>query len=142
MDRKEYWKQYYTKNKEHILETNRQWVKSHKKESHDIKNKWRSLHPRVYTPEQKLMKRVYSKRASAKRKVKVLQHYSPGLVKCARCGIEDITVLTIDHINGRGGEERLRTGSSFYQMLISQGFPEGYQVLCFNCNYKKYLEGS
>jgi len=37
-----------------------------------------------------------------KRKVLVLQIYSKGTTRCARCGISDIDVLTIDRINNGG----------------------------------------
>lgn len=69
----------------------------------------------------------------------VLRHY---VESCACCGaVED---LSIDHVNGGGGEHReelfgRRSGNlvGFYTWLIEQGFPEGFQTLCVPCNSSK-----
>jgi hypothetical protein len=67
----------------------------------------------------------------------VLSHYSNGIPCCACCGEDHLEFLAIDHINGRGRAERGRTGRygfSLYTWLRMQGYPEGYRVLCHNCN--------
>jgi hypothetical protein len=33
------------------------------------------------------------------------------------------------------------TGNSFYMWLIRRGFPVGFQVLCFNCNIGRSMNG-
>lgn len=57
---------------------------------------------------------------------------------CACCGESRYEFLAIDHINGNGNRERKeqgnRGGASFYRLLIRNGFPPGYRVLCHNCN--------
>ena len=62
------------------------------------------------------------------------------------CEEDDIGVLTIDHINGNGGEHRRQIfgkrkgaggGCSFYRWLKNNNYPEGYQVLCFSCQFRK-----
>ena len=61
---------------------------------------------------------------------------------CARCGIDDIDVLCLDHINGNGAEDRRlhkNIGKALYFYLKREGYPEGYQVLCRNCNWKKRM---
>lgn len=72
-----------------------------------------------------------------KRKIKILTHYG---LSCAGCGMKDIRLLCIDHINGNGVKHRKEIGqSSFYLWLIKNNFPEGFQTLCCNCNnLKKY----
>ena len=62
--------------------------------------------------------------------------------KCKRCGITDVRVLQIDHINGDGYKERIennwsgRTVHSYYRHILDvKG--EGYQLLCANCNWIK-----
>ena len=64
---------------------------------------------------------------------------------CACCGETQRTFLTLDHINGDGNKERKALGRSggetFYAHLRKQGYPRGYQVLCFNCNHGRYLNG-
>ena len=91
---------------------------------------------------------VYSQRLSHQElrmlaRTKIILHYSNpcGVTPiCNNCGERDLEVLCIDHIEG-GGRKQLREthskGGSFYRWLINQNFPEGYQILCANCNMKK-----
>jgi hypothetical protein len=72
-----------------------------------------------------------------KLKAEVLSAYSNGNPECAVCLIDDIRVLTIEHILGGGFQhrQRLGTGSTrLYRHLRSEGFPSGYKVLCLNHN--------
>ncbi len=64
-----------------------------------------------------------------------------GGFKCVRCGEIDPDVLQIDHIDGGGTQHRKKIGrQNIYTWLRQQHFPPGYQVLCANCNTKKYRE--
>jgi hypothetical protein len=73
----------------------------------------------------------------------ILIHYGGDPPKCACCGETRYEFLSIDHINGGGNEERKKflttTGKynprKFYQWLIDNNFPEGFRVLCMNCNF-------
>jgi hypothetical protein len=59
---------------------------------------------------------------------------------CACCGEAEIVFLTIDHINGDGARHRREIGLGgyrFYGWLKRNHFPEGFQVLCYNCNCAK-----
>lgn len=64
---------------------------------------------------------------------------------CTWCGYDDIRALQIDHINNNGAEERKSLGGKqfsgwrFYEYLIKQDLPDGYQTLCANCNQIKQL---
>jgi hypothetical protein len=63
---------------------------------------------------------------------RVLAHYG-GLCQC--CGEWRYELLCLDHINGGGNRHRQRVGpSNLYSILERTGFPEGYRVLCNNCN--------
>lgn len=63
--------------------------------------------------------------------------------KCAICGIDDIDVLTIDHVNDNGAQQRKERGRSremghgLLTRLRNECFPSEYQVLCANCNMRK-----
>jgi hypothetical protein len=73
----------------------------------------------------------------------VFDHYSKGTLSCAKCGFNDIRALSIDHINGGGTKEIHRIqkeGDWFYIRLRKEKFPEGYQVLCMNCQFIKRHE--
>ena len=65
--------------------------------------------------------------------------------KCVCCGEAEEAFLVIDHIDGGGTKERREPGKggvAFYWFLKTNCFPEGYQVLCANCNMaKERLEG-
>lgn len=53
--------------------------------------------------------------------------------ECACCGERTPEFLAIDHVNGREpGDDR--TGVKLYAWLVRHRFPEGYRVLCHNCN--------
>ncbi len=72
-----------------------------------------------------------------KNKSIIMNHYGPG---CKECGETNLAFLTLDHINNDGANHRRngqRGGSDLYSKLISGNFPDGYQCLCWNCNYKK-----
>jgi hypothetical protein len=59
--------------------------------------------------------------------------------KCACCGEEREEFLAVDHINGNGNKHRrekgVGSGTAFYRWLRRNNFPEGYQILCHNCNH-------
>lgn len=78
--------------------------------------------------------RVYHREHAARQKREVMDKYG-GV--CACCGESRIEFLAIDHINGGGGKHRRETGgggSNFYRWLRNNNFPEGFRVLCHNCN--------
>jgi len=61
--------------------------------------------------------------------------------RCVRCGFADVRALTIDHIDGKGTQERkaARSMDAYYRHILAVG-GEGYQVLCANCNQIKRIE--
>ena len=75
-------------------------------------------------------------------KQQVLNRYGNA---CVVCKFDDIRALQIDHINNNGAEERKALGGQnvsgwrFYQYLVKNNLPDGYQTLCANCNMIKQL---
>ena len=69
-------------------------------------------------------------------KVEVLNHYSNGKPNCACCAEDIIEFLGIDHIGGGGLAHRNLIGSTcrYYLWLRRNNYPNGYRVLCHNCN--------
>jgi hypothetical protein len=56
---------------------------------------------------------------------------------CSCCGETEMLFLTIDHVNGDGGKHRKElNGKKIYAWLRQNNYPEGYQVLCFNCKHR------
>jgi hypothetical protein len=63
-----------------------------------------------------------------------INHYGGS---CACCGETVYEFLSIDHINGGGVRHRKALGSNgskFARWLVKNNFPEGYRILCHNCN--------
>lgn len=74
------------------------------------------------------------------RKIAVLEHYGRS---CACCGEANPKWLTIDHIVPIGGTKARRAAGhgSMVDWLAKHNFPEGYQILCWNCNVGRYHNG-
>jgi hypothetical protein len=67
-------------------------------------------------------------------KMEVFSHYSNGTIECSCCGENTLEFLTIDHINGCNKEQRKKEGKPIYRYLKKHNYPEGYRILCCNCN--------
>ncbi|GAH04054.1 unnamed protein product [marine sediment metagenome] len=75
-------------------------------------------------------------------KVDAMLHYGNGGIVCNHCGNTNIDVLCIDHINGCGSMHRHssnRAGLGLYRWLKKNNYPEGFQILCWNCNHEKEI---
>ena len=84
-----------------------------------------------------------------RQRLKLAAMHAYGGPSCACCGTEHMEFLTIDHADGKGAEHRRQLqqeagwsyknasmcGSHFYQWLQRHGYPPGFRVLCFNCNF-------
>lgn len=91
----------------------------------------------------KLSQRRSYRKAYAAIKKEVFQHYG---CKCACCGEATLEFLGIDHVNGGGNKHRRETLRSYcnnvYLWLKKNDYPEGFQLLCHNCNMAKGLYGT
>lgn len=110
--------------------------KEYKKRQNEYAKKWRKKNRTKFLATQK---RCYDKI-----RLEALEHYSEGKVECACCGEKGLVFLSIDHIKGNGSEERRkidpkgkRGGNGFVYWLKKNGWPKGYQILCYNCNFAK-----
>lgn len=92
---------------------------------------------------------AYGKEYHQKRRRLVLQFYGGNLPQCACCGERTYEFLALDHINGGGKKHRKElqkagfglSGYSLYSWIKKNDFPEGFQVLCHNCNQAKGYYG-
>lgn len=75
--------------------------------------------------------------STPKKRLTVLTYYSFGNLKCSCCDESEYDFLTIDHIENNGNEHRRVIGNNLYNWLIQHNFPEGFDVLCMNCNHGK-----
>lgn len=87
----------------------------------------------------KLREKSYNQRV----RMLALVAYSGEVPKCACCGEIEIKFLSIDHINGGGTKHRNsilgpgKKGGNINVWLRKNNYPEGFQVLCHNCNMAK-----
>lgn len=110
-----YYHEWYIKNRKRISIYQKQWRKTHREQN-----------------------RLYSNRANAKRKIRILSHYSTTIIpSCVCCNETRIEFLSIDHINGGGNKQRIalkKAGQDFYKWIEKNNYPNGFRVLCHNCN--------
>jgi hypothetical protein len=79
-----------------------------------------------------------------RRKIRVLAHYGKdSMPVCCweGCTVCDPDMLSIDHVFNNGAEDRATrgTGNNLYLSLEKEGFPEGFQTLCHNHQWKKEI---
>jgi hypothetical protein len=108
----------------------------------------------LYAKQNRVKHNAWGTKAKDKLKLEVFSVYSCGNPKCKNCNEIEIGVLTIDHINGEGadhingeGADHRRElfgdnkggGYKMYQWLKKNNYPSGFQVLCYNCQFRKRL---
>jgi hypothetical protein len=92
--------------------------------------------------EEKEERQAYQRALTARWKKRAMDGYGGC---CACCGEDEIDFLCIDHVNGDGKKHRQEMGTSggvtLYRLVVKQGFPDRFQILCFNCNNAKHQRG-
>ena len=78
------------------------------------------------------------KRSDGKLRDAILDAYGR---ECACCGEQHPDFLTLDHIEGGGNRHRKSIHGKVYSQLRRLGFPPGYRILCWNCNWAYRLTG-
>jgi len=105
---------YYAANRDHRLAQRR----AYRAANRDSELAWQSLH-RAFV------------------KAFVFAWYSLGEFRCACCGEDDYRALTLDHVVPLRNHRRRGRGVTWKQ-VYRDGFPDGFQVLCANCNLMKH----
>jgi len=114
--RRDYYKDYRDSNREKLQDYQRQWVDDNRDKHNE-----------------------YNRKRNARLKKLVMGHYGN---KCVCCGETEPLFLTIDHINNDGNEHRKTIhGDKIYSHIIKENYPDTFQILCFNCNIGKHLNG-
>ena len=143
--RSEYYRRWYQANKEHAGVVDKEWKRKNPERVREIRRTCRQRHRRQIKEyerqrrarqNRKRYQYAWSGKRNTKLKPDVLSHYSNGKPTCACCGEEHLEFLTIDHIDGRKhvGHARAFGGTKLYSWLRKNGWPNGYRVLCQNCN--------
>jgi len=138
----------YQKNPQKFLAKNKLWRKNHPEIVRETQKRWALNNiEKVRSYARKAIKKYHLKHREEIRlkhkelRLQVLTHYGGSPPKCAYCGESHIEFLIVDHIHGNGIQHRKQIGANICPWLIKNNFPEGYQVLCWNCNFaKEYSE--
>jgi len=130
------------------------YYQEHKKGIADRNKAHRMANLKEYTRRDAAYHKLYKERNKKRKKAsdssvkkEVLAHYGPeGHLRCAwksGCSVTDVDMLSLDHINDNGAEERRQNGGKggvwFYRHLRKNNYPLGYQTLCFNHQWKKEI---
>lgn len=160
LTKKNYLHKYYEEHKNEIKKRHHEYFSTHREKFKENLRKWELKNPEKVKERSKryreknkekirIMRKekyfIYAKKQKEYKNnmiLKVLIHYSGNQphCQCPECNENNIKFLTIDHINGGGNKHRKQLGGSgfaIYKWLIHNNYPEGYQVLCYNCNCGK-----
>ena len=118
--RREISRNYYYRNKDKVKARTKKYYKENKS--------------KILTQKERISN--YSKKYSQKLKYEIIEYYSYGSIECKCCREKEYDFLTLDHINGGGAKHRreVGVGIAYWLWLKRNNFPNGYQVLCMNCN--------
>lgn len=125
---KKYMREYYQKNRTHLREKEKE------------RGKRRRLNQDYIATERKRGREIW-----ANLRHEAIMAYGGYICKC--CGITEPLFLTIDHVNNDGAKHRREIGyktgngkgasSATVRWLKKNNYPEGFQILCLNCNMGK-----
>lgn len=70
----------------------------------------------------------------------ILDHYGH---YCNNCKHVDDDVMSVDHVHNDGAEHRktVRTPQALLKFIRDTNYPNTFQILCCNCNWKKHVNG-
>jgi hypothetical protein len=127
-------KRYYERNKERLLARRRALYAANLKYERVRMRVWRKRN----------LKKIAAQRRIKGQAIRdeVIQAY--GGWRCLCCGETEHAFLSLDHIGGNGykhQKEVRRFGGAYYVWLKQNGFPEGFRVLCHNCNQGRRMNG-
>jgi len=129
MNRNEYKHKHYVENKDRYKDNHKRWLDKNRKYYKKYKDKWyRDNTVRLRDYRISLKNDVYD-------------HYGR---YCKCCGELNELFLSVDHVNNDGNKERRGSGghsTTLYTKIIKEGFPDTYQILCYNCNLGKSRNG-
>lgn len=154
VSKKEYDHQYYENHKDERKKWRKDYHQKHKEEENLRQKMYNKSHKKERTENQKLnrkdpqkMKKQYdnNKKWRKELKLEIFIHYGGNAPKCACCGEPIYEFLTLDHINNDGGKHRKelnpkkQSSTTYYVWIKQNNYPEGYQILCMNCNFGKRM---
>lgn len=109
-------------------------------ECKECKNERVKKYNKAHPEQRKAVAAKANRKQYANRRQLVLDAYGR---ECRCCGVQEEIFLTIDHMSNDGAAHRAEIGGTapFYGWLIKNNYPEGFQTLCWNCNWAKHRGG-
>ena len=128
------------------------WNKKQKEYRDSNKGKIRVIRDRAYRKHRDSPEWVENEKERGRDYWASLRHdaiMAYGGYRCECCGETEPLFLSIDHINNDGAEHRRSLGykegngkgAAIYSWLKRNKYPEGFQILCMNCNHGKARNG-
>lgn len=112
--------------------THQRWLERNPGEAARRTAKWRSEN----------REQALQAQRDSNRKLKDAAYVAYGGYECKCCGETMEAFLSLDHVNNDGNEHRkIMDRRKLYKWLMRQGYPDGFQVLCMNCNFGKARNG-
>jgi hypothetical protein len=148
--RKEMLRKRYWENRAVLQERSRQSRQRCAKRIREYRRKYRKAHPDLLRKKQREWQLAHYDQVLRERREKHRQNNLAAKQKvyaklgrvCKQCGIDDIRVLCIDHVNGDGKDDRWY-GKMPYAKFLDKVVADKtgrYQILCQNCNWIKRWE--
>jgi hypothetical protein len=139
--RRKYETPYRNENRELRRRIDRASYERHKNERIEKKRAYRIAHPEVRKMHYKnnreeLLKE--SKERAAKLRLAAISNYSNGTNMCSCCKESHIEFLTIDHLPNaphKRDNKKKKGGREIFYWLKKNNYPDGFRVLCMNCNF-------
>jgi hypothetical protein len=126
----------YERDKPRQRSLNRVYIADHREQLRAASKKWRE--------ENKVVIARKKKTRMDRMRLAAISHYSEGKNACKFCNISDISKLCLDHIDESGAihrrDPKTRTTHSLLEWFNKHGYCDGFQVLCWNCNWLKHLK--
>jgi hypothetical protein len=122
----------------------KKWLKEHPEKRREYANRYWAKNPDRYNALRRKFMAAhpgYHRKYYNKARLEAINHYGG---KCACCGEGKYEFLAIDHMNGGGSGHRRdlsQKGVKFLTWLKKNNYPDGFQILCFNCNMSLGFRG-
>lgn len=140
------WKE---QNSERTKDLNRKWQLANPGRVRDAQKRWAARNPGVAAQRMRewRLKNLERHKANCRRRDKEIKDQvfnAYGGYVCNCCGETNRFFLSLDHINNDGAAHRRAVvgpkkscGKKIYAWVLKNNFPEGFQILCMNCNFGK-----
>lgn len=148
---------YYSKNKNAVILKVAKYKAANKVNVEASIKRWREANPERYkacqlewadrnwdkvrSSSRDFANRVKARTAEKWQAMRMMVMDQYGGPVCACCGETIYSFLTLDHVHNDGAEHRRQIGKHLYRWIIENDYPEGFQVLCMNCNFGKHQNG-